>query len=204
MDWITHIDLSILHMIVQYLHTPWLNTAMVWLTKLGDSGAIWIALVIYLLINKTYRKAGLTMLVALVIGVVVCNLGLKPMIGRLRPFLMDPSLQLLMSPPSGFSFPSGHTWSSFAIAVVAMMHRIKGRYIVLGAAMLMAFSRLYLTVHYPTDVIGGIVIGFIIGYGSVKLVNPYLPYIKLTALKLKSKNRALHEVEHKEQGSAQL
>lgn len=173
MDWITQLDLTILHMIVQYIHTSWLDMGMVWFTKLGDSGAMWIVLGLYLLINKKYRKTGLTMIIALCLGVLICNIGLKPLIARFRPFIVDPSLSLLITPPSGYSFPSGHTWSSFAIATIALMHRLKGRYLILGLAISMAFSRLYLAVHYPTDVLGGIVLGLCIGYGSVKLVQYY-------------------------------
>lgn len=173
MDWITQVDLSILHMIVQYLHAPWLDLGMAWFTKLGNSGAIWLALGIGLSLTKEYRTVGMAMLLALVMGMVICHFAIKPMVGRLRPFLVDPSFHLVIKPPTGYSFPSGHTWSSFAAVAVAMMHRLKGRYIILLAAVVMAFSRLYLTVHYPTDILGGIIIGLFLGYISVKLVEYY-------------------------------
>ena len=177
MDWITQIDLQILHMIAQYMHTAWLDQFMIIFTTLGDGGALWIVMGIYLLFFKNYRKAGVAILLSLIVGFIVFNLGLKPMIARIRPFIVDPSFQLLISAPKDYSFPSGHAWSSFAMVAVLFKEKIKGRYWVMGVASLMAFSRLYMTVHYPTDVVAGIILGLAVGYASIYAVNKYGPAI---------------------------
>lgn len=173
MDWITQIDIQVLHMIAQYMHTAWLNEIMIIITTLGDGGALWIVMGIYLLFFKNYRKTGIAILFSLVAGFILFNLGLKPLIARPRPFIVDPGFQLMISAPTDYSFPSGHAWSAFAMVAVLFKEKIKGRYWALGVASLMAFSRLYMSVHYPTDVLGGIALGWAIGYMSIYAINKY-------------------------------
>ncbi|WP_251454136.1 phosphatase PAP2 family protein [Veillonella intestinalis] len=164
---IQQFDFAILNYIWLHWHTAWLDSLMISITTLGDSGFIWLIIGAYLLWNSAYRKTGVAIVLALGIGFLICNLGIKPLVGRLRPFEWDSAVQLLITAPQGYSFPSGHTWSSFAMATILMLERIPGRYIILGSAIIMGFSRIYLYVHYPTDVLVGTLLGVLIGGLSV-------------------------------------
>ena len=117
------------------------------------------------------RKDGLAMLVGLCIGVIVCNCLLKNLVARTRPCDVNTAIQLLISLPTDYSFPSGHTAASFT-AVAALYFsgdkKIWKAAIVLG--ILIAFSRMYLYVHYPTDILGGALIGNFSGFVGAKIV----------------------------------
>jgi len=144
---------------LQSLHNPLLDKIMVLITHLGDSGLIWIITALVLLCIKKYRKDGLVMGLALVFGLILGNLILKNVIQRPRPCWVDPSVLLLIANPTDYSFPSGHTQAAVAAAVV-LWHA--DRQWGIAAAILavgIAFSRMYLYVHYPTDILGGIVSG---------------------------------------------
>ena len=145
-------EIKILDMI-QNLHTTVGDHFFIGITKLGDAGIIWIFLTILLLILPKMRKYGLAMLVGLCIDVIVCNGLLKNLVARTRPCDVNTAIQLLISHPTDYSFPSGHTAASFT-AVAALYFsgdkKIWKAAIVLGT--LIAFSRMYLYVHYPTDV----------------------------------------------------
>lgn len=159
-----YFDLPILDWIRDHLQSPLLDGIMPAITHLGDAGGIWILAAIALLIFPKYRKAGLTMAVSLLLGLLVCNLTLKPLVARMRPFdyqllHFGKAIPLLIPKPTDFSFPSGHTNASFAAAVALLLwHRKKGVFAMILAA-LIAFSRLYLYVHYPTDVLFSILLG---------------------------------------------
>lgn len=163
-------ELKILNLI-QNLHTPILDRLMCIITKLGNAGAIWIlAAAVLLLIPKT-RKTGAVVVVALLIDAILCNGILKPWIARIRPFDVNPAIQLLIPGPADFSFPSGHTAAAFT--TVAALYFAKEKNLwkpALVLAILIAFSRLYLYVHYPTDVLGGIVVGIFAGYVGWKII----------------------------------
>lgn len=152
--------------LLQQLHNGPADAALTFFTRLGDKGAFWLALAAVLLARRRTRRAGLAVLLALALDLVCCNLALKPLIGRLRPFAVNPAVRLLISPPGDPSFPSGHTASSFAAAAAL---RFTGgtdfrlRRAALALAVLIAFSRLYLYVHWPTDVLAGAALG--IGFG---------------------------------------
>lgn len=171
---IQQFDFAILNYIWMYWHIDWLDSLMVGITTLGDSGIIWILIGIYLLWHKAYRKTGLAIVIALVVGFIICNLGIKPLVGRIRPFEFQPALQLLIAAPHGYSFPSGHTWSSFAMATILILDKIPGRYWALGLAAVIGFSRIYLYVHYPTDVLVGAVLGVAIGAMSLYALRLYV------------------------------
>lgn len=134
------------------------------ITKLGNGGMIWIALAVVLLISRKYRKAGAAMLIALALDATVCNMILKPLIGRIRPCDVNTAVQLLIARPTDYSFPSGHTAASFTATSALYFGRQKFWKPALILAVLIAFSRLYLYVHYPTDILAGAMIGIIIGY----------------------------------------
>ena len=164
---INSIDIATMEFVQNNLHNPIMDKVMIFITSLGDAGFIWILIALGLLINKKYRKVGITLLVALVLGVILGNGILKNIIERSRPFINMEGINLLIKAPTSYSFPSGHTTSSFAAALVLSMNfKNKTVYIFILAA-LIAFSRVYLGVHFPTDIIAGIILGLSCGYIAI-------------------------------------
>ena len=157
-----NIELNILDWI-QTLHTPFLDKIMVFITRLGDAGIIWIVLSIVLLLIPKTRKSGAVMVVALVVDVLLCNIVLKNLVARTRPYDVNTGVHLLVAKLHDYSFPSGHTAASFAAVTALFFAKEKYRYPALVLAVLIAFSRLYLYVHYPTDILGGILVGILCG-----------------------------------------
>ena len=159
-----NIELSILDWI-QTLHTPFLYKIMVFITRLGDAGIIWIVLSIVLLLIPKTRKSGVVMVAALVVDVLLCNIVLKNLVARTRPYDVNTGVHLLVAKLHDYSFPSGHTAASFASVTALYLAGEKKLWkFALVLACLIAISRLYLYVHYPTDVLGGILFGVISGY----------------------------------------
>ena len=156
---------------IQTLRTPWLDGFMVFVSSLGNKGAVWIALAVVLLAFPKYRRLGAVVACALVLDLVACNLVLKPLVARPRPCDINTALDYLIARPHGWSFPSGHTAASFA-AVFAL--RASGSPLWKPALVLaagIAFSRLYLYVHWPTDVLGGILVGAAAGWAGARLAD---------------------------------
>ena len=144
---------------IQTLRTPWLDGFMVFVSSLGNFGAVWIILAVVLLLLPKYRRVGALLACALLIDLVVCNVLLKPLVARPRPYDLNQMMEYLIDRPHGWSFPSGHTAASFAAATALLLGRSR-LWIPCGIlAVLIAFSRLYLYVHYPSDVLGGAVVG---------------------------------------------
>lgn len=165
------IELKILDAI-QNLHNPILDPIMCWITRLGNAGAVWILLGIVLLLIPKTRKSGCVVLLALVFDVILCNGILKNLTARVRPCDVNTSVQLLIARPTDYSFPSGHTAASFAAVTALFLGWEKGLWkAALVLAVLIAFSRLYLYVHYPTDILGGIVVGILCGHMANWCVN---------------------------------
>ena len=159
-----NIELSILDWF-QTLHTPFLDKIMVFITRLGDAGIIWIVLSIVLLLIPKTRKSGVVMVAALVVDVLLCNIVLKNLVARTRPYDVNTGVHLLVAKLHDYSFPSGHTAASFASVTALYLAGEKKLWkFALVLACLIAISRLYLYVHYPTDVFGGILFGVISGY----------------------------------------
>ncbi len=169
-------DLPILDWIAGNLRCAFLDFLMPWITLLGDAGIFWIACAIVLLLIPKYRKAGLSMGVALLLGVLLCNVTLKPLVGRIRPYdyqleHFGKTISLLIPAQHDFSFPSGHTIASFEAATALALRNRKLGIPALGLAVLIAFSRLYLYVHYPTDVLTSVVLGIGLAFAGHFLVN---------------------------------
>lgn len=168
-------ELGILDWIAAHLHTGWLDVLMPAVTRLGDAGVVWIVLGLVLLLFVRKRRAvGAQLLLALLLSLLLCNLLLKESVGRIRPFDLKGLTDLLIEAPTDPSFPSGHTSASFAAAGVFLLTRTPGRWVVLGLACAIAFSRLYLYVHFPTDVLGGAVVGLICAVLATQLWRRWL------------------------------
>lgn len=163
-------EMSILYAI-QNMRTEFLDTVMVFVSRLGNKGIIWIIIGLIMACFKKYRKAGIAIIVALIFCLITGNGILKNIVGRSRPCWIDNSVNLLIDIPKDYSFPSGHTFSSFASAIcITYFHKKEGVAAFILAS-LIAFSRLYLFVHYPTDILGGIGLGFIAAITGIALVN---------------------------------
>lgn len=159
---IMNIDFLILDFIKEYLKNPAFDFLMPIITALGNGGIIWIISAIVLLSIPKYRKGGVALSVGLLAGLLIGNLTLKPLIARTRPFDLVEGIELLITAPTDFSFPSGHTLSSFIAAFILTMTDKRFGYVAIPLAALIAFSRMYLYVHFPSDILGGIVLAAII------------------------------------------
>lgn len=160
---------------LQTIHTPLLDKILAFITSLGNAGIIWIVLAVVLLILPKTRKTGIIVAAALLMDLVLCNLILKNLVARVRPYDVNTAIAVLIKKPLDFSFPSGHTAASFAAMTALFLAKMKKAWIAaLVLAVLIAFSRLYFYVHYPTDVLGGVVVGIlsgIIGYAIVEKID---------------------------------
>lgn len=165
LEWIQNTDWAILHGIRNSLQCGALDFLMPKLTALGNGGAVWIAAGAAMTASKKYRRYGITMLAALVAGVLIGNVCLKPLIARLRPCWVE-SVALLIANPTDYSFPSGHTLSSFIGAAVLAKANAKFGLGAFPLAALIGFSRLYLYVHFPSDVLAAAVLGAAIGLAA--------------------------------------
>ena len=172
-------DLPILDWIQANLTSPLGDKIWPIITLFGDDGIFWIALAVILLFFPKTRKTGLGMGIAMALGLLVCNIILKPVVARPRPYDYQEALgviiPLITERMHDFSFPSGHTIASFEASVVILLNHKKAGIAALVLAFLIAFSRLYLYVHYPTDVIVSIFLGtafaFLGNFLSGKVMN---------------------------------
>ena len=166
-NWAISFDLPILEWIQANLQSGFLDTVMPIITAFGNGGIFWIACAVLLMFLPKTRRIGFGMAFALTMGLVVCNIILKPGVARIRPYDLQETLgvtiDLLIKRSHDFSFPSGHTIASFEACTVLMLGNKKLGIPATLLAILIAFSRLYLYVHYPTDVITSIVLGTLFG-----------------------------------------
>lgn len=163
-------EINILNFI-QALRTPFFDWFMPLVSGLGDKGIIWIILAAVLTAAPKTRKTGIVLICALLIDALLCNAVLKPLVGRIRPCDAVRGIDMLIAVPTDFSFPSGHTAAAFAS--VCALYKCKSR-LWIGAAVpavLIAFSRMYLYVHYPSDILGGIAVGIIAGCAGYAAAN---------------------------------
>lgn len=159
-----NIDGQILLFIQEYLRNPVCDVFFKSITHLGDAGIFWILLTIVFLCFRRTRKAGIYSACALMGSLVVNNLILKNLVGRVRPYELVEGLWCIVGHAHDASFPSGHTGASFssAVAIYGQIPRKFGVFFIILAS-LIAVSRLYVGIHYPTDVLGGFVTGTCIG-----------------------------------------
>ena len=169
-------DLPILEWIQANLQCGFLDFIMPIITLFGEGGIFWIAWAVILLIIPKTRKIGLSMLIALILGLLVCNITLKPLVARIRPYDLQEQdfgiyINLLIERQHDFSFPSGHTIASFEASVALLKHSRKMGIPALILAILVSFSRLYLYVHYPSDVLVSVVLGTAFAFIGCALAN---------------------------------
>lgn len=159
---ITRIDFAVLDFIQTHFRCAFLDSVMPVISMLGNGGIIWLAIAAVMLLKEKYRKQGFVLLIGLAVGFVLGNLFLKNLIARPRPNWINMQIDLLIDNPLDFSFPSGHTLSSFVAAILISMDNHKIGYAAIPFAVFMALSRLYLYVHYPSDVLAAVVLAFVI------------------------------------------
>lgn len=169
------LDSNILLYVQDHMRNEALNDAVIWFTSLGNAGLIWILLIIALIIYKGTRREGIYCTISLILCFIIVNLFLKNVVARIRPYDAMEQIRCLIEPQVDYSFPSGHTAIAFAASVPVFILSDKR----LGTAMiifsiLMALSRIYVCVHYPTDVIGGAVVGILCGIITGKIIYPKL------------------------------
>ena len=155
-------DLPLLDWIQANIQCTFLDTTMPVITHMGSAGFL-IVFAVFMMLLKNYRKTGFSVALAMVFGLVICNIILKPGIARIRPYDYQEQagiiINLLIEKQHDFSFPSGHTIATFEAATAIFLNHKKLGTVALVLASIIAFSRLYLYIHYPTDVFTSIVLG---------------------------------------------
>ena len=155
------VDETILLWIQETVRQGWLNPLVEFYTTLGNGGLLWIVLSLALLCWRPTRKVGAASLLALAIGFLCTNVAVKPLIQRPRPYTAVEGLVPLLTSGDPNSFPSGHTCAAFAAGMIwvrALPRRWMGR-LAAGMAVAMGLSRLYVGVHFLTDVLAGCAVG---------------------------------------------
>ena len=159
-EFFAQLEGPVLLWIQEYIRNDLLTPIVKFITHLGDAGMLWIALTVLFLVIPKLRKTGFLMMCSLLLNTLLNNLILKNLVARTRPYEIVEGLVSIVGNQSDFSFPSGHTGSSFAAAVVIfLMCPRKIGVPVLVLAFLISLSRLYVGVHFPTDVLVGALIG---------------------------------------------
>ena len=163
---------------LQELHHPVLDKIMVFITSLGNDGLFWIGLAVLMVFFKKYRKCAVSIGISLILMELIGNVILKDLIMRDRPCWIDPTVELLVKAPSSYSFPSGHTFAGFASAVTVFLNHKKEGIAAIVLAALIAFSRMYIFVHFPTDILGGMVFGTGVAVLVYYMVHRWWPNLK--------------------------
>lgn len=179
MEWLQQMDLSVLLFIQEHLRFAWMDGFWKFITHFGDGGMFWLILSLVLMIPARTRRADIVAFCSLLLGALITNVTLKNIVDRMRPYEFSDAIVPLGVLPVDSSFPSGHTCSSFACALVyvRMLPKKYGISLVVLAA-LVALSRLYLCVHFPTDVL----CGFLVALFSSTVV--YICYQRLEQKKI--------------------
>lgn len=164
-DW----ELRFLHFL-QSIHNPVLDSIMLFFTNLGAKGSILLLMLALAIFPKT-RRIGIQMYLALFISILIVNCGMKPFIARCRPCWLEPGVKMLIELPHSHSFPSSHSSTFFAMATAVFLSNKRFGIPTLAVASIVAFSRLYLFAHWPTDVIGGILTGTLSGVLSFLIID---------------------------------
>lgn len=177
---ITSIDHVILLWIENHLRFAWMTPFWKLVTLLGNGGIFWILVCLVMLCMKKTRKAGIVMVIALIVNALLVNVCIKNVVARVRPYDAFDDIIRLIEAQKDYSFPSGHTSASFACAfgMYLGLHKEMKKYSIpfFVIATLVGFSRLYLAVHYPSDVLGGVVIGILSAFVALFLLSKMETY----------------------------
>ena len=171
LDALLSADGAALLWIQEFLRCGVLNPLLQVYTKLGDAGMLWIVLSVLLLCFPKTRRAGFLSLLAMLLGLLCTNVVLKHLVARPRPWLTVTGLVPLVAEHDPNSFPSGHTCAAFA-AAGAWCRTLPSRWmkgLAAALAVLMGFSRLYVGVHFPSDVVAGCAVGLFCAWLAWKL-----------------------------------
>jgi len=169
--YVQNIDDKILEYISKRIKNEKLDRIMPLITRLGDCGMLWLAIALVFLITNRYHNDGLLIIISLLFCIIIGNVIIKLLCARMRPCHVNDKINLLISMPRDYSFPSGHTMSSFAAATIIANANYKIGIVSFIVAILIAFSRLYLYVHYPSDVLVGAILGVVISISIICYVN---------------------------------
>ena len=170
-------ELALLDWLQTHLRCGFLDAALPAVSWTCNHGEVWIVLAAALLAVRRTRRQGLAVSCALVLDLISCNVILKPLFGRVRPFAVNTAVELLTAAPLDASFPSGHTAASFAVVFALKASGSPLWKPALALACVIAFSRLYLYVHWPSEVLGGALLGAACGCAGAKLAGK--PHEKL-------------------------
>ncbi|MGY3755661.1 phosphatase PAP2 family protein [Helcococcus kunzii] len=170
---INKFDFAILKFIQENFKSTFMDKLMVFFTSIGDMAVVWIAISIIFLLIKKRRNTGIKIILGLIVVAILGNLIFKNIFSRLRPFWVDETIKVIITKPVGYSFPSGHTFSSFVAATIIFFDNKKLGYFSFLLATLISFSRAYLFVHFPTDIFVGMLLGVLLGVIINKLYDRY-------------------------------
>lgn len=167
-------EIEILNFIQENLRNGFLDKVMLIVTMCGNLGIFWVAVALIISAKAKYRRCSITMLIGLIMGVIIGNLIIKNAVMRDRPCWVVEMSDMLIANPQDFSFPSGHTLSSFCAASILFYYDKRLGIPSFAVALLIAFSRIYLYVHYPSDILGGAILGVVIAGITISATNKYL------------------------------
>ena len=170
---------------VNIIQNPLLNRIMIFFTSLGDKGIIWIVLLIILFVKKETRKTVAAMTISVIIVFIITNY-LKDTFQRIRPYEYMHFIPKVDTSGTS-SFPSAHSAVAFAVFGIFYFYKLKFRYIIGVIALMISVSRFYLEVHYFTDVLAGVSLGFIVSYILFYISEVMVKYIKISNLHLYKK-----------------
>ena len=157
----------------------WLNPVMRLITGLGNEGIFWIGLIILMLFFKKTRRIAVCCAISMILTLLLVNVALKPLFARTRPYVLLENLSILVKQPGDHSFPSGHSAHSLACSwVIYRLGNKKYGVPLLILGILVALSRLYVGVHFPTDVIAGCACGMLMAEASIALCRKFKLLIK--------------------------
>lgn len=156
-------DVRIIRYVQTHCHNRVTDLIFPLLSRIGNAGAVWLAAAIFLGYNRHTRSFAFMLFFSMVLAHIISQI-LKPIIGRPRPFVQNPGVHLLIHTPGGYSCPSGHSASSFAAATVIWLFSSRFGTAALVLALLIAFSRVFLFVHYPSDTILGSLLGVLCAF----------------------------------------
>ena len=165
MDW----EFFVLNYIQKYIKNDTLDIIMPLISLLGAVGALWIIMCLGSLLIKKHRRLGRMLFCDLLVNLIACNLIIKPIVNRIRPYDLNSTVNLIVPPEIDPSFPSGHTFFAFGAATICFLYNKKLGLAAYVIAFLIAFSRLYLYIHFPTDVLCGAVFGTLLAFGAAAL-----------------------------------